>query len=115
MIVKTTALIAETLDTLRDITPSAIYNYGRKWQREALTITSTEIDTAVFPEIPSLVSKLRKEVRDLAESLILSRLLLVIPRSYQEFRERAKHRHAFSQPRLKKPSATDNYPSQRRT
>jgi DNA helicase IV len=95
VIVKTTALIAETLDTLRDITPSAIYNYGRKWQREALTITSAEIDTAVFPEIPSLVSKLRKEVRDLAESLILSRLLLVIPRSYQEFREKSETQARF--------------------
>ena len=87
-IIKTTTGVAETLDSARDISPVAIYTYGDRWQRAATTITTAEIDAAVFPEIPQLVSKLRKEVRDLVESLSLSRLFLHIARAYQEFRER---------------------------
>jgi len=55
--------IAETLDKVADINSSAIYNYVGRWQRAASTLTTEEIDTAVFPNIPPLVSKLKKEVK----------------------------------------------------
>jgi hypothetical protein len=85
--VKTVRAIAETVDTVADVAPTAIYNYVGRWQSSAASLTTAEIDTAVFPEIPHLVSKLRKEVKDLIESLSLSRLFLPIPRAYQDFRE----------------------------
>src|ERR1043166_7950241 len=101
-IVKTTRGMAETLDTVRDISPSSIYTYGDRWRQAASTLTTAAIDTAVFPEIPSLVSKLRKEVRDLVESLSLSRLFLHITRSYQEFRERKDIQIRFFAPDTEK-------------
>ena len=79
--------IAETLDKIADITPSAIYNYVGRWQRAASGLTTEEIDTAVFPNIPPLIAKLKKEVKDLVEGLSLARLFLLIPRAYHEFRE----------------------------
>lgn len=79
--------IAETLDKVPEISPPAIYNYVGRWQRAASTLTTEEIDTAVFPNIPPLVAKLKKEVKDLVEALSLARLFLLIPRAYQEFRE----------------------------
>ncbi len=79
--------IAETLDKVVDINASAINNYVERWQRAAFGLTTEEIDTAVFPNVPPLVAKLKKEVKGLVESLSLARLFLLIPRAYQDFRE----------------------------
>jgi hypothetical protein len=87
--------IAATLDTLAEVAPSAIYNFVGRWQRAAASLTATEIDTAVFPEIPPLVSKLKREVKDLIEGLALSRIFLLIPKAYQEFRELSETRSRF--------------------
>src|SRR5205814_2701651 len=86
-IVQAVREIAEILDKVADVNPSAIYNYVGRWQRAASTLTTEKIDTAVFPNIPPLVSKLKKEVKDLVECLSLARLFLLIPRAYQDFRE----------------------------
>ncbi len=101
-IVHATRGIAETLDRVAEITPSAIYAYVGRWQQAASTLTTTQIDTAVFPEIPPLVSKLKKEVRDLVEALSIARLFLLIPRAYQEFREMTDTQTRFFAPETEK-------------
>jgi len=98
VMVETTRDIAATLDTLAEVTPSAIYNYVGRWQRAAASLTTTEIDTAVFPEIPTLVAKLKREVKDLIDGLALSRIFLLIPKAYQEFRELNETRSRFFAP-----------------
>jgi hypothetical protein len=102
VIVETIRGIAGTLDTLADVTPSAIYNFVGRWQRAVASLTTTEIDTAVFPQIPPLVSKLRQEVKDLIEGLALSRIFLLIPKAYQEFRESSETRSRFFAPETDK-------------
>jgi hypothetical protein len=94
-IVETTRGIAEALDTAAAITPSVIYNYVGRWQRDGLSLSPAKIDTAVFPHIPPLVSKLRTEVKGLVEALSLARMFLLIPRAYQEFRERTDIKNRF--------------------
>ncbi len=94
-IVQTIRGIAEILDRAANVTASGIYSYVGRWQRASSSLTTQEIDTAVFPQIPELVSKLRKEVRDLIEALSLARLLLLIPRAYQEFREMSETQSRF--------------------
>ena|ERR1022692_919553 len=51
-IVQTVRSIGETLDKVSGISPSAIYNYVDRWQRAAASLTTAQIDTAVFPQIP---------------------------------------------------------------
>jgi hypothetical protein len=101
-IVKTTRAIAETLDTVADVSLVAIYNYVGRWQRSVPSLTTAEIDTAVFPEIPPLVAKLKKEVKDLVDALSLGRLFQLIPRAYQEFRELSDTQSRFFAPETDK-------------
>lgn len=102
VIVQTIRGIGETLDKVADILPSAIYNYVGRWQRAASMLTTAEIDTVVFPQIPSLVSNLRKEVRDLIEAFSLARLFQFIPKAYQEFRELKDTQSRFFAPETDK-------------
>lgn len=106
--------IAETLDKIADITPSAIYNYVGRWQRAASGLTTEEIDTAVFPNIPPLIAKLKKEVKDLVEGLSLARLFLLIPRAYHEFREVPANQTRFFEWTAKKRFETASYQSRSR-
>ena len=85
--VQTVRGIGETIDKIAEISPSAIYGYVGRWQRAAASLNTAQIDTAVFPQIPPLVSKLKKEIRDLNEALTLSRLFHHTAKAYQEFRE----------------------------
>ncbi|MFO1022743.1 MAG: hypothetical protein U0903_18915 [Planctomycetales bacterium] len=94
-IVKTTRGIVDTLDSIRNISPSSIYAYCDRWRQAVPTLSTAEAETAIFPNVPPLVSKLRRELRDLIESLSLSRLFLHIARSYQEFREGKDTRTRF--------------------
>jgi len=104
-IVQVIRAISAFLDNAQDVTPLTIYNQVSRWQASASALATAEIDkidTAVFPTIPPLVSKLRKEVRDLNESLSLARLFSQIPRSFQEFRETPENQARFFAPEADK-------------
>lgn len=70
-----------------DLPLARIYRQTRLLPGIVGLLTTAGIDVALFPDIPPLVEGLRKEVRDLNETLSLGRLFQRIPRSYQEFRE----------------------------
>ena len=90
------ALFDRLSDTasLRDI-----YQESRRLSEGIPNISSEDIEAALFPEIPELISGLRREVRDLIESLALRRLFEAIPRTYQDYRQSPEVQERFFDPK----------------
>jgi len=86
------------LEQSDNVTLRTIYDQARRLQDNLPALTAEHIETALFPEIQSLVMALRKEVRELAESLILRRLFDAIPRAYQLFREQPETQERYFVP-----------------
>jgi superfamily I DNA/RNA helicase len=70
-----------------ELSLSRIYRQARLLPGILDSLTTANIEVALFPEIPSIVEQLRRDVKDLSETFTLSRLFQIIPRAYQEFRE----------------------------
>ena len=54
-----------------------------------------EIEAALFPEIPPIVTSLQRDVKDLSEAVTLARLFQIIPRAYQDYREKPEDQRRF--------------------
>jgi len=71
--------------------------YGKYQDFLALhaSLNIENVESALFPDIPSLIAGLQKEVRDLTDAIALRRLFESIPRAYQEFREDRSNRDRY--------------------
>ena len=74
---------------------STIYRHAARLPDLIATVTTTNIDVAMFPEIPPIVATLRRELRGLNEAISLVRLFHTIARAYQEFRAAAEIQARF--------------------
>jgi superfamily I DNA/RNA helicase len=70
-----------------DLTLGRIFRQAQQLPAILDSLTTANIEVALFPDIPPIVERLRRDVKDLSEEFTLSRLFQIIPRAYQEFRE----------------------------
>lgn len=95
--------IAALYDENNEIPLNRIYRQARLFPSVLESLTTTDIDVALFPEIPPVLEGLRHDLRDLNESLSLTRLFQLIPRSYQQFREAPDEQKRFFHENSEKP------------
>ncbi len=70
-----------------DLTLGRIFRQAQQLPTILDSLTTANIEVALFPDIPPIVERLRRDVKDLSGEFTLSRLFQIIPRAYQEFRE----------------------------
>lgn len=86
-LLKSVRAVAALHDESGGLLLARIYRQTRVLPGILESLTTAGIDIALFPEIPPTVDSLRRDVKDLNESVTLGRLFQIIPRAYQEFRE----------------------------
>lgn len=70
-----------------DLTLGRIFRQAQQLPEILDSLTTANMEVALFPDIPPIVDRLRRDVKALSEEFTLARLFQIIPRAYQEFRE----------------------------
>ena len=94
-IISSVRAVAALESTGMELTLGRIYRQTRILSGILESLTTSNMEVALFPDIPPVVENLRSHVRDLSESFTLTRLFQIIPRAYQEFRETPDDQRRF--------------------
>ena len=86
-IISSVRAVAALESTGMELTLARIYRQTRMLPGILESLTTSNMEVALFPDIPPVVENLRRHVKDLSEAVTLTRLFQIIPRAYQEFRE----------------------------
>lgn len=86
-LIKSVRGVAALYDEAMNLSVARIYRQTRVLPGILESLTTAGIDIALFPDIPPIVDSLRRDLKDLNESVTMGRLFQIIPKSYQEFRE----------------------------
>ena len=87
--------VAALYDQATELRLESIHRQTKLLPDILVSLTTADMDVALFPDIPPLIEELRRDVKKLMDALTLSRLFQMIPRAYQEFRELPEEQKRF--------------------